>query len=312
MIVFDAFFNLAVVLCCAGLIGPAVGFEDRLAEIGALVQQARERQLLEKMTAIAKTTTGPALTLAALFEDADPDDLIIKAIKRFRCISWTVLRTNSWIIKGGGPLDVVGPAATALYLLSQPCGIQQCDVFLSHSWHDDSNLKWEALERWCDAFEENHNRPPTLWLDKVCIDQTCIKQDLECLPIFLAGCQQMLVLSGRTYTSRLWCCVELFVHCAMGSDEDDYTLPIIEIIGHSDEERCDYKDAWYHFDVSSCRCFDTRDKDRIFGVIQNHQGGVSAFDEHMRACAVRVLGPRRATVQPQMLGVACDSTIISV
>ena len=46
--------------------------------------------------------------------------------------------------------------------------------------------------------------------DKACIDQNNIEQSLACLPIFLAGCQMLLVVAGPTYCSRLWCVMELF------------------------------------------------------------------------------------------------------
>ena len=46
--------------------------------------------------------------------------------------------------------------------------------------------------------------------DKACIDQNNIQQSLACLPVFLAGCQTLLVVAGATYCSRLWCVMELF------------------------------------------------------------------------------------------------------
>ena len=36
--------------------------------------------------------------------------------------------------------------------------------------------------------------------------------DLTCLPVFLSGCNQLLVIAGETYTYRLWCMFELFVY----------------------------------------------------------------------------------------------------
>ena len=46
--------------------------------------------------------------------------------------------------------------------------------------------------------------------DKACIDQNNTQQSLACLPVFLAGCQTLLVVAGPTYCSRLWCVMELF------------------------------------------------------------------------------------------------------
>ena len=47
--------------------------------------------------------------------------------------------------------------------------------------------------------------------DKACIDQNSIEQSLACLPVFLAGCQTLLVVAGPTYCSRLWCHGDLHV-----------------------------------------------------------------------------------------------------
>ena len=46
--------------------------------------------------------------------------------------------------------------------------------------------------------------------DMACIDRNNIEQSLACLPVFLAGCQTLLVVAGPTYCSRLWCVMELF------------------------------------------------------------------------------------------------------
>ena len=54
------------------------------------------------------------------------------------------------------------------------------------------------------AFERAHGRRPTIWLDKACIDQQNIQASLAGLPVYLSGCDSMLVLIGKTYLSRLW------------------------------------------------------------------------------------------------------------
>ncbi len=132
----------------------------------------------------------------------DPATLFAEATQRFRCISWRVLAGIPQLILDPGSLDGQVVAAN-LYDLSEPCRLSQCDTFLSHSWHDPGEQKWAALTRWCEAFQQEHARPPHLWFDKVCIDQQHIAADLECLPIFVAGCNTMLVISGGSYTSRL-------------------------------------------------------------------------------------------------------------
>ena len=46
---------------------------------------------------------------------------------------------------------------------------------------------------------------------QACIDQTDISNDLLCLPMFLAGCENLLIIAGPTYAERLWCILEIFV-----------------------------------------------------------------------------------------------------
>merc|ERR1712232_1249594 len=127
---------------------------------------------------------------------------------------------NSDIVFGGGPLDVVGAGRSDLHALATRCRVGECDAFLSHSWHDDAELKWSALEAWCEESRNAYGRSPNLWLDKVCVDQTDIDTDLKCLPIFLAACNLVLVISGLTYTSRLWCCVEIFCDVTMHREDE--------------------------------------------------------------------------------------------
>lgn len=35
-----------------------------------------------------------------------------------------------------------------------------------------------------------------MWLDKLCIDQQNIADDLQCLPVFLMACKKLLILAG--------------------------------------------------------------------------------------------------------------------
>jgi len=44
-----------------------------------------------------------------------------------------------------------------------------------------------------------------VWLDRVCIDQKNITEDLGCLPVFVVACKELLILHGETYMGRLWC-----------------------------------------------------------------------------------------------------------
>ena len=76
-----------------------------------------------------------------------------------------------------------------------PC---ECEAFVSHSWSDDGAAKFARLHSWAAG-----DASTLLWLDKACIDQANIEASLASLPIFLAGCQQLVVLAGASYAARL-------------------------------------------------------------------------------------------------------------
>lgn len=97
---------------------------------------------------------------------------------------------------------------TATDVTGFPCDHPDC--FVSHSWHDDFNEKWDVLVEVRRRFIDDHGREPIFWIDKYCIDQTNPKEGIKYLPVFLMACDRMLVIAGKTYFERLWCEWELF------------------------------------------------------------------------------------------------------
>ena len=93
-------------------------------------------------------------------------------------------------------------------------------------WSDDGAPKYERLCEYAAAREASGGSPCTLWLDKACIDQGDIDASLSSLPVFLSGCQELLVLVGKTYPSRLWCVIEIFVYTASASRTTHGHLPL--------------------------------------------------------------------------------------
>jgi hypothetical protein len=93
-----------------------------------------------------------------------------------------------------------------------PAQLGQVTAFLSYSWSDDNSAQGHELAAWVRA------RPPLapdepaelIWVDRACISLSEPLMSLSCLPVFLAGCQRLLVLAGLSYPSRLWCAMELF------------------------------------------------------------------------------------------------------
>jgi len=107
---------------------------------------------------------------------------------------------------------------TRLYDLSQPASFGAVDSFISHSWQDDPREKWDMLQEYRKQFKVEHRREPLVWIDKICIDSTRIEDNLVCLPVFLAGCNELWAIVGNTYLQRLWCVIELFVFLEMGGE----------------------------------------------------------------------------------------------
>merc|ERR1711957_712437 len=111
--------------------------------------------------------------------------------------------------------------------MGKAANLGEVDAFLSHSWSDASDVKWNALQMWHVEFRHEHGRDAKVWIDKFCIDQRNIKDNLRCLPVFLSGCTQLVIAQGSTYLSRLWCVVEIFVFIEMGGMQDDlHLLPL--------------------------------------------------------------------------------------
>ena len=62
--------------------------------------------------------------------------------------------------------------------------------------NDDGGLKHGKLLEWAQELGGNDDK--LVWLDKSCIDQLNIDASLSCLPVFLSGCKQLLMLVGPT------------------------------------------------------------------------------------------------------------------
>ena len=178
------------------------------------------------------------------------------------------------------------------------------DAFVSHSWQDDPELKWAALQAWRREFVAAHKREPTIWFDRLCIvqDAELIAQQLASLPVYLAGCRTLLVLRGSTYTSRLWCVLELFIFSEMGAGIDQ--IRVVRLAGVPDigPNSGPSRRRGFHvsqvsdvaiqrfsgassfgFDVRNATTTDPRDRYALLAVIENAGAGIDAFNAWARA-----------------------------
>ena len=175
------------------------------------------------------------------------------------------------------------------------------DAFISHSWRDSPVHKWLALSKWAADFEQILARPSLVWLDKACIAQSSdIDEQLSCLPVFLAGCQQFLVLAGPTYLERMWCLIEVFCYYRMGGDEAHMKLlPLPPASAPIDPDARLQKAILYAAlerfeccDAGNARCYHNTDREHLLAVIESGFGSVQCFNELMRTTFSELLSKR--------------------
>ncbi|KAJ1630258.1 hypothetical protein T492DRAFT_93455 [Pavlovales sp. CCMP2436] len=168
----------------------------------------------------------------------------------------------------------------ALYQLSKPASMGGVDAFVSHSWTDDPQHKWAALQEWRAQFKAEHQREPRVWLDKVCLHQDDLLNNLMCLPVFLAGCNQLLTLCGESYLGRLWCIVEIFVFLEMGGALEAVELRTLDCLNaRTDNQLEGLVSHFNNFDARKATCSIAEENDRLLSIIEGANGGFGAFNE---------------------------------
>lgn len=138
------------------------------------------------------------------------------ARKTLRRVRWSKIEANPDVLAGrrfAGSRDD--------YDLSEPCEHGEIDFFISHVHADDAEAKFKELQAVAESFVSQHDREPTFWLDRACIDarevskQRTWSDQLKCLPIFVSSCSTVLILHSPNYVKRLWCIWELYLCFAM-------------------------------------------------------------------------------------------------
>ena len=170
-------------------------------------------------------------------------------------------------------------------------------MFVSHSWSDDGTLKYDNLHEW--AHELGGDDDKLVWLDKSCIDQLDIDASLSCLPIFLSGCQQLLMLVGPTYITRLWCVMEVFIFMRVkddgataGSTQLARQLFTVKLLG----DNADLMWTLSRFDAAKAQCRYDRDRQMLLAVIEASFGTTAPFNQLvLEVLNAQVLGLKEAS-----------------
>jgi len=250
----------------------------------------------------AGSTMRAAAGVAALVGTLRPEKALALARERFCALPFDVLRQA----------DFNTNEDTGLNEKSVPMQLGQCDAFISHSWSDSGDLKFAALNRWAVRFSVKFGSTAHVWLDKACIKQgteSSISEQLACLPIFLAGCKEVLVLAGPTFTKRLWCVIELFTFLKMGGSmdrlnvipiseediqvgdarrrssrgkrlfsEDDGAFKATFHVGKVGGDLALIRKQFKTFDAKKAKCFKLEDRERLLSVIETGFGSLDDFN----------------------------------
>ena len=135
----------------------------------------------------------------------------------------------------------------------------------------------------------------------MCIDQgdpVKKQKGINCLPIFLTGCQRLLIVAGPTYCSRLWCVMEIFTFMRMGGTQERIEVNMITHKDHTHPAAAkkELKKQFATFDAAKAECFLPKDKHRLLAVVEAGFGDFEEFNVKVRtAFAERLEAPASRT-----------------
>eukprot|EP00929_Paragymnodinium_shiwhaense_P049704 TRINITY_DN2504_c0_g1_i5.p1 TRINITY_DN2504_c0_g1~~TRINITY_DN2504_c0_g1_i5.p1 ORF type:complete len:525 (+),score=99.37 TRINITY_DN2504_c0_g1_i5:178-1752(+) len=232
--------------------------------------QHRIRRLFEAHSSIAA-----AAGIASLMGTVSVQEALAQGKERFKGVSLDKVEKNWFSQEVGKTLSESSSASARL-------GLGQVDAFISHSWHDDADVKWRALQAWRSDFIVEHGREPIVWFDKACVNQSDIESDLRFLPIFVRGCKNFVVLCGPSYLTRLWCVMELFTFFHMGGKMEQLQFIPLQRFGYEADDQEAIMSTFDKFDVRSCECAFADDKQNILAIIDAAFGDMQDFNKAVR------------------------------
>mmetsp|Transcript_17575 Transcript_17575/g.23011 ORF Transcript_17575/g.23011 Transcript_17575/m.23011 type:complete len:726 (+) Transcript_17575:168-2345(+) len=164
-------------------------------------------------------------------------------------------------------------------LLSKMCEEGEViDRFVSHSWHDDADAKFDALMRYSKHFKELHGRFPRLWIDIFCIDQdpVSVNNSVKCLPVYLMACNKVLCLGSNKILNRMWCLAELYTVYIMSSRNSESKPPLewmnIDPDFHGSVSRNDIS-------IWGAKCTLKSDEDELRAKLKRCPGGIPRVED---------------------------------
>eukprot|EP00929_Paragymnodinium_shiwhaense_P037855 TRINITY_DN20086_c1_g1_i3.p1 TRINITY_DN20086_c1_g1~~TRINITY_DN20086_c1_g1_i3.p1 ORF type:complete len:602 (+),score=21.69 TRINITY_DN20086_c1_g1_i3:206-2011(+) len=216
--------------------------------------------------------------------NASWQDLLDEGRASLRLIEWQCLTQELFTGRiCGGVVD------KSLFHFSRPVRDGEViDFFISHSWYDDPNQKYQSLTQLAENFMAKHKRYPTFWFDKVCIDQDNIADCLRVLPVKVMTCSRFLMILGPTYLQRLWCAWELCLLLAFM--EVNVAMEKIHLVKLDEEGTAESKALlrMLEFDIMQAHCYDPNEESRVRNVISSV--GVERFNSKVQALGRKLRG----------------------
>ena len=243
---------------------------------------ANRGRVVSWLSALGKShkAENEAAVLAALFNNLSATEALKQGTKRFRALPLAKLTPEdipgSRVLTGYSQgMSAAAQPTKELFEKTEKATLHEVDAFISHSWSDDGDAKYDQIKKWADG------RDVSIWLDKACLDQSDITTSLAGLPVFLAGCKELLVLAGPTYASRLWCVMEIFVFLRMGVRVDvQEKNMVVRLLSGTDDGLLQQK--LRNFDAGTALCFDPNDRERLWAVIEAAFGTFDLFNKIVR------------------------------
>ena len=134
-----------------------------------------------------------------------------------------------------------------------------------------------------------------------------------CLPVFLSGCKQLLMMVGKTYTSRLWCVMEVFIYIrikgatSIGELSSQLTIKLLGEDATSVSERI------ARFEAAKAQCRHDRDRQKLLAVIEASFGTAAPFNQLVREVLnARALGLKEVSRHKDRTGLASTETDVVV
>jgi len=161
------------------------------------------------------------------------------------------------------------------------------DAFVSCSTLDDEDAQWHAMAQWAREFAERRKRSPSVWYEPVCVQEGLGDAERVALcPLMVMGCQQLVVLAGPTYASRLLALVEVLVfHSTRQGGADIHVLPLVRQLqenaagdaGEGTSKRALLR-SLKQVDLATADCDHPVDRQRVLGALKSASGTLDTFN----------------------------------